>query len=106
MMKSRLVAITMAGIFVSSFSPYGWAQDTAPKAGPAGCSTAGSVISNMIYIPGKAVSCAVSGVLWTAVMVLTAGTMYKQAGDMVRDTCTGKWVLTGEDMEEPAEEDM
>jgi hypothetical protein len=106
MMKSRLVAIAMAGILVSSFSPYSWAQDTSPKAEPESCSTAGSVISNFIYIPGKAVSCVVSGALWTAVMVVTAGTMYKQAGDMVRDTCTGKWVLTGKDMEESAEDDM
>ena len=105
MMKSRLVAIAM-GVIVSGFSPYGWAQDIYPKAESKSCSTAGSVISNFIYIPGKAVSCVVSGALWTAVMVLTAGTMYKQAGDMVRDTCTGKWVLTAKDMEEPAEDDM
>jgi hypothetical protein len=106
MVKSRLVAIAMAGIIVSSFSPCSWAQDAPPKAEPESCSTPGSVISNFIYIPGKAVSCVVSGVLWTGVMVLTAGTMYKQAGDMVRDTCTGKWVLTGKDMEEPAEDDL
>jgi len=49
-------------------------------------------------VPGKAIVCGVSGVLWIATMALTFGTLYQEATDFVKGGCGGKWVLTGEDI--------
>jgi hypothetical protein len=60
-------------------------------------STAAAVVSDLFYVPGKAVVCGVSGVLWVATMALTFGTLYQEAADFVKGGC-GVWVLTGQDI--------
>lgn len=55
-------------------------------------------VSNVVFIPAKAGSCAMSGILWFAGMVLTGGSRYKLMGDFAHDACTGQWVIKGEDM--------
>ena len=49
-------------------------------------------------MPGKAIVCGVSGVLWVATMAITFGTLYQEAADFVKGGCGGQWVLTGEDI--------
>jgi hypothetical protein len=102
---NRLIAMVLAAILTMSCVPYSWAEDESPKQeGPDGGSVAAAVVSDFIYIPGKVCVCATSGVLWTVVMAISAGTLYKEAGNFVHDACTGKWVLTGEDMASPDKE--
>jgi hypothetical protein len=65
---------------------------------PGAGATAVAVASNVLYVPGKAIVCTTSGVLWLATMALTLGTLYKEAGEFVQGGCGGKWVVTPEDM--------
>ncbi len=94
-LTTTMLAIVMAvGCFTSSR-----AEEAAPaQTEPDGGATAAAVVSDLIYVPGKAGTCVLSGALWTAAMFLTAGTIYKQAGNFVHCACTGKWVVRGEDM--------
>lgn len=97
-MKKRLVALALTVTLTAGFAPACMANETSGETEVDGGSWAAAGISDVIYIPSKASSCAMSGVLWLAVMSLTGGTKYKMAGDFVHDACTGKWVIKGEDM--------
>jgi hypothetical protein len=105
MISSRLTGMVLAAVLTVGCIPYGWAEDSWPvpeqcrpeQSGPSGGSIAAAVVSDIVYIPGKTVVCVTSGALWTVAMILSAGMIYKEAGDYVHDACTGKWVLTGED---------
>lgn len=46
--------------------------------------------SNLFYVPGKAVVCVASGVLWTAVMTLTLRSKYNAAANV--------WIVTARDI--------
>ncbi len=75
------------------------AEETAPaQNGPDGGAVAGAVVSDLIYVPGKVVTCILGGAFWTGAMVVTFGTIYKEAGNFAHDACTGKWVVKGSDM--------
>ena len=65
-------------------------------AGPG--ATAAAVASDVVYVPGKAIVCTASGVLWIATMVVTLGSLYNEAANLVKGGCGGRWVLTGEDI--------
>src|SRR5262245_55828971 len=93
---SRFVATLLIVISVATSTLEGWAADPA-RADEAG-STAAAVASNFFYVPGKAVVCGVSGVLWVATMALTFGTLYQESADFVRGGCGGTWMLTDEDI--------
>jgi hypothetical protein len=49
-------------------------------------------------VPGKAIVCTTSGVLWIAIMALTFGARYNEAANFVKGGCGGKWVLAREDI--------
>ena len=93
---SRFVATLLVVVFVATFTLEGWAAD--PSRGDEAGSTAAAVASDLFYVPGKAIVCGVSGVLWVATMALTFGTLYQGSADFVRGACGGTWVLTGEDI--------
>ena len=60
--------------------------------------------SNVLYIPGKAIFCASSGVLWLTMMVFTLGHSYNAAANFVKGGCGGKWIVRGEDIKlEPSQ---
>jgi hypothetical protein len=102
MFLNRLMAMVLAVVMTVSCIPCSWAQNApaAPpeQSSPDGGAVAGAVVSDTIYIPGKASTCALGGVFWFLAMVVTAGTCYKDCGNFVHDACTGKWVVKGEDM--------
>jgi hypothetical protein len=52
----------------------------------------------VLYVPGKAIVCGVSGVLWVATMAVTLGALYDEAANFVKGGCGGRGVLTGEDI--------
>jgi hypothetical protein len=94
----------MATLLVSSFligasAPGSWAQDAsqASGAGSAGA-TAAAVAGDVFYVPGKAIVCGMSGVLWVATMAITFGSLYQESTEFVKGGCGGRWVLTGEDI--------
>jgi len=102
MLKNRLIVAGFAFALMVSFIPCSWAEDPMPARNePSGGAVAGAVVSDIIYIPGKVCTCVLSGAFWTVGMVLTAGTIYKDAGCFVHNACGGKWVIRGEDMSSP-----
>ena len=100
MICKKLIAMVLAVALTVSYIPCGWAEEDAKPAqsGPDGGSYAGAAVSDIIYVPGKASTCALSGILWFMAMTLTAGVCYKDCGNFVHEACTGKWVIKGEDM--------
>jgi hypothetical protein len=99
MILNRLIAIVSAIMLTVSCIPNSWAENTQPtQSGPSGGAVTAAVVSDIIYVPGKAIVCAASGTLWTAAMFLTFGVCYNECGNFVHDVCSGKWVITGNDM--------
>ena len=99
MVANRLMAIILAVALTVSYIPSSWAEDASPAQDNVdGGSIAAAAVSDIIYIPGKTTTCALSGALWTVAMMFTLGNCYKQCGNFVHDHCTGKWVIKGEDM--------
>jgi hypothetical protein len=99
MSLNKLGVIPLIIAFTIGCSSLGWAEEAPPPQQEAsGGAVAGAVVSNVIYIPGKAGICVISAGVWTATMILTFGTIYKDAGRLVYDTCSGKWVIKPEDM--------
>ena len=60
--------------------------------------TAAAVVSDIFYVPGKAIVCGLSGVGYVIAMTLTFGFLYQESTDFVKGGCGGQWVLTGEDI--------
>ncbi|MHC1697732.1 MAG: hypothetical protein AB9919_06690 [Geobacteraceae bacterium] len=101
----RLVVFALTVTLTASLTPACWANNAPVEDEVDGGSWAAAGVSDVIYIPSKVSTCAMSGVLWFAVMSLTGGTKYKMAGNFVHDACTGKWVIKGEDMVKNEKED-
>jgi hypothetical protein len=81
MISKRLVVLALTMTLIAGFTPACWADDAEVDGGSWG----GAGVSNAIFIPAKAASCAFSGILWFATMSLTGGTKYKMAGNFVHD---------------------
>lgn len=99
MISTRWIAALLVLLLIGTCVPPTWAEDT-PRAteAPGAGATAAAVASHFFYVPGKAIVCGASGVLWVATMALTFGTLYQEAADFVKGGCGGRWVLRGEDM--------
>ncbi len=99
MTSTRCIATFLVLLLIGSCVPPASAEDT-PRAtdAPGAGATAAAVAGDIFYVPGKAIVCGASGVLWVATMALTFGTLYQEAADFVKGGCGGRWVLRGEDM--------
>jgi hypothetical protein len=60
-MKKKMVAVLLSGILVANCVPC-LAEDSKPQAEPGGGAVAAAVVSDIFYIPGKAGTCALSGI--------------------------------------------
>ena len=99
MISSRSIATLLVMLLIGTGAPTSWADETSrSNEPPTAGATAAAAVSDVFYVPGKAIVCGVSGVLWIATMALTFGTLYQEATDFVKGGCGGKWVLTGEDI--------
>ena len=99
MTYTRLLAGLLALLFVGALALQSHAEDPSqPGEAPGAGATAAAAVSDVFYVPGKAIVCGVSGVLWVATMAITFGTLYQEAADFVKGGCGGQWVLTGEDI--------
>jgi hypothetical protein len=54
--------------------------------------------SNVFYVPGKVLTCAMGGVIWVGGMLFTLGTAYNPVTNVVRETCGGRWVVKPSDI--------
>lgn len=99
MITSRCIVALLVSLLIGIGAPASWADATTPAPEPPSAgATAAAAVSDVFYVPGKAIVCAVSGVLWVGTMALTFGFLYQEATDFVKGGCGGKWVLTGEDI--------
>ena len=98
MKSSRWIAsLLVCSFLIGACAAQGWADDTSQAKDTADSgSPAAAAVSNIIYVPGKAIVCGVSGVLWTATMLLTFGALYQESADFVKGGCGGQWVLTSD----------
>lgn len=95
----RWTTALLALLLIGAGTPVGWADETSrSKQPPTPGANAAAAVSDVFYVPGKAVVCGVSGVLYIVTMALTFGTLYQESTDFVKGGCGGKWVLTGEDI--------
>jgi hypothetical protein len=53
----------------------------------------------VFYVPGKALTCAGSAVLWVVTLGVSFGTLYEDATQVVASGCGGKWTVQGRDLE-------
>jgi len=99
MTSTRLLAGLLAFLLIGACALQSHAEDASQaKDGPGAGATTVSAVSDVFYVPGKAIVCGVSGVLWVATMAITFGTLYQEAAEFVNGGCGGQWVLTGEDI--------
>ena len=99
MTSTRSLAGLLALLLVGAFALQSRAEDTSqPREAPGAGATTAAAVSDVFYVPGKAIVCGVSGVLWVATMAITFGTLYQEAADFVKGGGGGQWVLTGEDI--------
>ena len=99
MTSTRLLAGLLALLFVGTLALQSHAEDTSqPGEAPGAGATTAAAVSDVFYVPGKAIVCGVSSVLWLGTMALTFGALYDEAADFVKGGCGGRWVLTGEDI--------
>lgn len=103
MISSRWIAALLVVLLIGTGAPTAWADERSQSTEPTAGATAAAVVSDIFYVPGKAILCGASGALWIATMAVTFGTLYQEATDFVRGGCGGKWVLTGEDIKPAAQ---
>jgi hypothetical protein len=103
MISSRWIAALLVVLLIGTGAPTAWADERSQSTEPTAGATAAAVVSDIFYVPGKAIVCGASGVLWVATMAVTFGALYQEATDFVKGGCGGKWVLTGEDIKPAAQ---
>jgi hypothetical protein len=60
----------------------------------------GTAFLNVVYVPGKVITCAAGTVASAGLMILTFGSQYQAASSIFREGCGGSWVLTPYDVAE------
>ena len=102
MRASRLLSLLLSLVLLAGFvtAPV-VAQPAAPGATvrPSGGANVAAGFANVFYVPGKALTCAGSGVLWVVILGVSFGTLYEDATQVVASGCGGKWTVQGRDLE-------
>jgi hypothetical protein len=77
------------------------AQPSAPAATvqPSGDANVAAGFANVFYVPGKAITCVGTAVLWVAILGITLGALYEDATHIAAGGCGGKWTVQGRDVE-------
>ncbi len=94
------IVVIMSVMLLNIISPAAWAQTATPATAqpPTSSQSTAAGFANIIYVPSKVGFCIVGGASWLLALVLSGGTAYNVATDVVRGGCGGKWVLRGEDI--------
>lgn len=103
MRATRLLSLLLSLALLAGFvtAPVG-AQPSAPVATvqpPSGGASVAAGFANVFYVPGKAITCAGSAVLWVAILAITFGALYEDATHIASGGCGGKWTVQGRDVE-------
>jgi hypothetical protein len=92
--------VVIASLFLlnGAVPPASWADSAQPaKDEPNAGQQVAAGVTNVLFVPGKAIACTVTAGLWVVAMALTLGGGYKDAANFVSDGCGGKWIVRGED---------
>lgn len=60
---------------------------------------AGAIAANILYVPGRGLVCAGSGLIAGLVMLVTFGQAYDSASELMHGGCSGPWVLEPQDVQ-------
>jgi hypothetical protein len=83
-----------------SLPPAAWAQGAPPTTeGPRAGQGAIVGVTNLAYVPGKAVACTLSAGLWWVLMALSLGGGYRDAAVVLNEGCGGKWTVKATDFD-------
>lgn len=103
MRATRLLSLLLSLALLAGFVPAPVvAQPSAPGATvqpPSEGAHVAAGFANVFYVPGKALTCAGSAVLWVAILGITFGTLYEDATHVVAGGCGGKWTVHGRDVQ-------
>jgi len=87
----------MVVVLLVAFPLSTWASEPPSGDGSTGAgATAAAVVSDIVYVPGKAIVCGLGTVASVGVMILTLGSAYRAAIGTFKEGCGGTWVLTPE----------
>jgi hypothetical protein len=80
--------------------PMAWSQSAARTAPEEVTSThrTAAGFANVLYVPSKVGFCIVGGATWLTIMVLSGGTGYNVATNVVRAGCGGDWLVYADDI--------
>jgi hypothetical protein len=56
----------------------------------------GAGVLNVVYVPGKVITCTAGTLVAGAFMLVTFGTAYREATSFFNEGCRGAWLLTPE----------
>ena len=56
----------------------------------------GAGVLNVVYLPGKVITCSAGTLVAGAFMLVTFGTAYREATSFFNEGCRGAWLLTAE----------
>jgi hypothetical protein len=102
MRATRLLALLLSLTLLSGFLPVPVAaQTSAPPdtVRSSGNADVAAGFANVFYVPGKALTCVGSAILWVAIMAVTVGFNYEDATHIAAGGCGGKWTVQGRDVE-------
>jgi hypothetical protein len=58
----------------------------------------GARVANVFYVPGKGILCGLGSLVGVATLLVTFGSGYRTAADVVREGCAGRWLLGPDDL--------
>jgi hypothetical protein len=97
-----IVLIAWLLLLNGSLPPAAWAQSAPPTTEePRDGQGAIVGLTNLAYVPGKAIACTLSAALWGGLMALSLGGYYKDAAVVLYEGCGGKWTVKAKDLDLP-----
>ena len=91
------LAPSLASVQAEEQGPAPMPSEVPGVAGPAATALATAV--NVIYVPGRAMVCALGAGAAAVVFVVTLGKRQDTAGAIARDTCASDWAVTAADVQ-------
>lgn len=99
MVRNKWLSVLLAAMLVTTGPGLTWAQaQGTARSEPGAGEAVAAGFSNAVYVPGKAIVCGATGVLWIWMMAITFGYLYDEAFKFVKGGCGGQWIITAEDM--------
>jgi hypothetical protein len=94
-----IVSVAMGGSLGSALAQVQMQPDLPAQSAREPASTAAKVgagVLNVVYVPGKAITCGVGTIVAGAFMLVTFGSAHREATSFFNEGCAGPWLLTPE----------